>query len=214
MNYKEIIETIYSDTKNIDDPGQVASYIPELARTNPDKFGIHLATVGEDDFGIGDYQEKFSLQSIAKVLSLCLAYRILGSSLWKRVGVEPSGTPFNSLVQLEADNGIPRNSFINAGALVVCDVLISHLKNPKEDFIAFIRNLAKNGQLDYSQRIVDSEKSAGYRNIALCNFIKSFGNIYNDPEEVLDFYFNMCSLEMDCRELSKTFYFWQMGAKN
>lgn len=113
------------------------------------------------------------------MLSLTLTYKILGENIWERLGVEPSGTPFNSLVQLETDKGIPRNPFINAGALVICDILISELQNPKADFLKFIRETWGNPTLNYSESIAVSEKSAGFRNIALCNFIKSFGNIKN-----------------------------------
>ena len=207
MNYKRIIEGIYEKIKNIKDTGQIASYIPELANISPDNFGVYISTIEGFEFGVGNFADKFSIQSIAKVLSLCIAYEILEEKIWERLGVEPSGTSFNSLVQLETDNGIPRNPFINAGAMVICDILITHLENPKEDFLNFIRNLSDNPDLQYSEKIADSEKSVGYRNIALCNFIKSFGNMDNEPSEVLDFYFNMCSLEMDCKELSKTFLF-------
>ncbi|MCB0748151.1 MAG: glutaminase, partial [Ignavibacteriae bacterium] len=155
----------------------------------------------------GNCYDKFSIQSIAKVLSLCMAYRILDKKIWERVGVEPSGTAFNSLVQLEADNGIPRNPFINAGAIVISDILISNLENPKEDFLNFVRSISNNSEINYSDKIAKSEKKVGFRNIALCNFIKSFGNIQNEPSDVLDFYFDLCSLEMNCKELSDLFLF-------
>jgi len=130
------------------------------------------------------------------VFSLCLAYKLLDEEIWKRVGVEPSGTSFNSLIQLENDNGIPRNPFINAGAIVISDILLSNLDNPKDDLLAFIKSLSVNKDINYSSKVSASEKSIGYRNIALCNFIKSLGNIENEPNEVLDFYFDLCSLEL------------------
>ncbi|MCI2229811.1 glutaminase [Polaribacter sp. MSW13] len=207
MNFKEIIQETYQKVKNIDDNGQLASYIPELANVNSDNFGIHISTIDQINFGQGNCYDKFSIQSISKVLSLCLAYRILGEKIWDRIGVEPSGTAFNSLVQLEVDNGIPRNPFINAGAIVISDILLSNLKNPKEDFLAFVRNISNNSEINYSRKIAESEKSIGFRNVALCNFIKSFGNIDNEPSKVLDFYFDLCSLEMNCKELSELFLF-------
>lgn len=211
MDYKNIIKTVYQKINSIENKGALASYIPELATVDAENFGVHLSTIQNKAIGWGQYDVKFSIQSIAKVLSVCLAYKINGEKIWERLGVEPAGTAFNSLVQLETDNGIPRNPFINSGALVICDILIRDLKNPKEDFINFIRHLSDNPTLTYSTKIADSEKSIGYRNIALCNFIKSFGNIENNPEEVLDFYFNMCSLEMNCQELTKTFLFLANG---
>jgi len=207
VNFKEIIQEIYQQINNIDDKGQLASYIPELANIDSEKFGIHISTIDQVNFGLGNCYDKFSIQSIAKVLSLSLAYSILGEKIWERLGVEPSGTAFNSLVQLEADNGIPRNPFINAGAIVVSDILLSNLENPKEDFLAFVRSISNNSELNYSNKIASSEKSAGFRNTALCNFIKSFGNIQNKPSDVLDFYFDLCSLEMNCKELSELFLF-------
>ena len=207
MNFEDIIQETYLLVKNTEDKGQLASYIPELAHVNPNKFGIHISTVDQQSYGTGDYTDRFSIQSIAKVLSLSLAYRMVGEKIWERLGVEPSGSAFNSLVQLEKDNGIPRNPFINAGALVISDILLSKLVKPKEDFLAYVRSLSNNDTLDYSPRIAASEKSVGFRNTALCNFIKSFGNIKNDPADVLDFYFDLCSLEMNCQELSSLFLF-------
>lgn len=213
MKLEEIITEVYHQVKTIKDKGQVASYIPELAHVDTEKFGVHISTIEKMNFGVGDYQVKFSIQSIAKVLSLSMAYGFLGEKIWDRLGVEPSGTAFNSLVQLEADNGIPRNPFINAGALVISDILISHLDHAKEDFLQFVRNLSNLPELNYSSKIASSEKVVGFRNVALCNFIKSFGNIENDPDEVLDFYFNICSLEMNCQELSETFLFLANNGK-
>jgi glutaminase len=206
-NYKKIIKDIYLDLKNIDDFGKVANYIPELGSVSDDNFGVHITTITHKHFGVGNATDKFSIQSIAKILTLTLAYKLEGEKLWERVDVEPSGNPFNSFLQLETDHGKPRNPFINAGAIVVCDILISHLKNPKEDFLEFCKEISNNASLNYSDKVAQSEKISGFRNIALCNFIKSFGNITNDIEEVLDFYFYTCSLEMSCKELSQIFLF-------
>jgi len=178
-----------------------------LAFVDPSNFGVAITTIDKESFGVGDFDKKFSVQSITKILSLTLAYKFEGIKLWDRVDVEPSGNPFNSLLQLEADLGKPRNPFINAGAIVVCDVLVSHLNNPKEDFLDFCKDISNIPTLKYNEKVAQSEKSSGYRNVALCNFIKSFGNIKNDVDVVLDFYFHMCSLEMTCKELSKIFLY-------
>ena len=207
MDYQRIFEEINEEIKNDAPCGEVASYIPELGRVDPNKFGVHLTTVNGEHYSFGDSDEKFSIQSIAKVLSLAMAYNMEGEALWERVGVEPSGTPFNSLVQLEYDMGIPRNPFINAGALVIADILVSHLANPKEELIRFVREVSGNNEIDYCTRIAESEKSMGYRNAALINLMKSFGNIKNDIDVVMDFYLNLCSIEMTCKELSRTFLF-------
>ena len=207
MDYKKIFSEIPLQLRQMDDKGTVASYIPELGNVNPDKFGIHLTTIDNQNYSLGDADEKFSIQSISKVLSLCMAFDMEKDRLWNRVGVEPSGSPFNSLVQLEYEKGIPRNPFINAGALVICDVLVSRLSHPKRDFLEFIRRISGNSTLSYSPRVVTSEKSTGYRNLALISLMKDCGNIKNDIEIVLDLYFHLCSIEMSCRELSHAFLF-------
>ena len=213
MNFKEVIKEVFEKISSIEDKGEVASYIPELATIDSKNLGVHISTISQENFGLGNFRKKFSIQSIAKVLSLCLAYKILGERIWTRLGVEPSGTGFNSLIQLENDNGIPRNPFINAGAIVISDILLSNLENPKEDLLHFIRSLSPDQDINYSKKIAASEKSTGYRNIALCNFIKSFGNIENEPEKVLDLYFDLCSLETSCKHLSKLFLFLANNGK-
>ena len=207
MDIKEIVKNLYDKIKSIDDKGNLASYIPELENVNSECFGVHISTIDNLNFGVGNCYDKFSIQSIVKVLSLTMAYRLLGEKLWERVNVEPSGTAFNSLIQLEVENGKPRNPFINAGAIVVADILLSNLKNPKTDFLNFVKNLSNSKDVRFSSKIANSEKNVGYRNTAMCNLMKSFGNIENEPSEVLDFYFNICSLEMCCEELSNVFLF-------
>ena len=207
MPYQQIINEIYHQIKSEENLGQVASYIPELSKINPESFGVHLVAKNLQEFGSGDRYTKFSVQSIAKVLTLSLAYRLLGNKIWKRVGVEPSGTAFNSLIQIELNNGMPRNPFNNGGAMVVADMLVTELQNPEEDFLQFIRGINGNANINYSKPIFYSEKSVGYRNVAICNFIKSFNHLNNEPERVLDFYFTMCSLEMTCQDLARTFMF-------
>lgn len=210
-NYRKIIENAYNITRPLKDEGKLATYIPELANVNPAKFGVHMNKVDGTNFGIGDNLEKFSIQSIAKVFSLALAVKFLGEKIWTRIDVEPSGTKFDSLLLLETYKGIPRNPFVNSGAIVICDILISHLEDARKEFLEFVRDLSDIPDLTYSDKIADSEKATGYRNVALCNFIKSFGNIKNEPAKVLDFYFDMCSLEMNCQQLAHSFTFLANG---
>lgn len=212
-DYRSIIENAYNLTNAIKEEGKLATYIPELANVDPNMFGVHMMPLEGTDCGMGNNLEKFSIQSIAKVLSLALAYQQVGEKLWERIDVEPSGTKFDSLILLETHHGIPRNPFVNSGAIVVCDILISELGNARQEFLQFVRDLSDLPALNYSDKIADSEKSNGYRNAALCNFLKSFGNIQNEPEEVLDFYFDMCSLEMNCKELAQTFTFLANGGQ-
>ncbi|MGH2667370.1 glutaminase [Flavobacterium sp.] len=213
MDFPSILQEIYQEAKTLPAIGNVASTIPELAKVNPDKFGIHLTTIDGEDFGIGDSNEKFSIQSVSKALTVAMAFTFLDEKIWERVGVEPSGNPFNSLVQLEYEKGIPRNPFINAGALVIADMLISELKEPKQEFLNFIRIISGSPTIDYNLKVAKSEKETGFRNAALAHFLKSFGNINNDVETVLDFYFHQCSLEMTCKELSHSFFFFANEGK-
>ncbi len=213
MNYQKIINGIFKEVSECKDNGIVASYIPALKKVNPNKFGVSLCTIKNDCFGVGDFEEKFSIQSISKVFTLTLALKLIGVKLWKRVDVEPSGDPFNSLVQLEFEKGIPRNPLINSGALVVCDVLISELKNPKKELLQFVQKLANNKNINYNLEVMQSETEHGFKNAAHVNLMKSFNNIENDVDEVLDLYYHMCSLEMTCSELATSFLIFSNGGK-
>ncbi|EMR01135.1 glutaminase [Cesiribacter andamanensis] len=205
MNYQQILDEIYKEAKVFKGQGELASYIPELARVDPLKYGIHLATIEGAEFAVGDSQEPFSIQSISKVLSLALVLPLIGEMLWERVGVEPSGNPFNSIVQLEYENGIPRNPFLNAGALVMADILISRFDDPKREFLQFVRRLAGNETIQYDEEVAASEKATGYVNASLINMMKSYGNINNEIDSVLDFYYHQCSIAMSCQDLARAF---------
>jgi len=186
----------------------VARYIPELAKIDPDKLGIALKTIDGVLYVAGDANESFSIQSISKVFATSLVFSVIGDDLWRRVGKEPSGSSFNSLVQLEYENGIPRNPLINAGAIVVADMMIDILTNPEKDFLSFIRRLAGDQNIQFDEKVKNSEKDTGFRNVALANFMKSFGNIHNHVDDVLDIYFMMCSVSMSCTQLANAFLFF------
>ncbi len=211
IDYQHIFDDISHELKSFDEQGEVASYIPELKNVDPQKFGAHLTTIENEHFSFGDSTEKFSIQSISKVLSLSLALKICGDKVWDRVGVEPSGSAFNSLVQLEYEKGIPRNPLINAGAIVICDILVEYLDDPKSEVLDFIRGITGLSSIGYSQKVAESERRTGYRNYSLVNLMKDFGNIHNDTETVLDLYFTLCSIEMTCKELAQTFLFLASG---
>ena len=136
MDYQEILSEITAEIEPLRGVGRQADYIPALAKVNPDRFGVFLTTTDGKEIGLGDVDEPFSIQSVTKVFSLAMALSRMGEELWARVGKEPSGSAFNSLIQLELDHGVPRNPFINAGAIVVSDILMSHLDNPETDYLA------------------------------------------------------------------------------
>jgi glutaminase len=184
--------------------GRVASYIPQLARVDPMKFGIAVVTAEGAVHVAGDADEPFSIQSISKVFTLTLALGRVGDTLWRRVGREPSGNAFNSIAQLERENGVPRNPFINAGAIVVTDVVLSG-HPPKEalgDIVQFMRFLGGNEEIVVDKAVAQSETATGYRNVALANYMKAFGNIENPPEMTLGVYFHQCAIAMSCRDLA------------
>lgn len=205
MDYQEILEEVDAEVHKLKTQGRVADYIPELAHVPKEKFGIYLLTLDDQSYQVGDYAEKFSVQSISKVFMLALAVAECRESVYERVGIEPSGDPFNSLVQLEYEEGIPRNPFINAGALVVTDMLLSNFKDAKTEFLDYVNRLVGQEDIVYNEKVAASEKKCGFKNAAMINLIKSFGNIQNDVNEVLDLYFDFCSLEMNCMELAKAF---------
>ncbi len=205
MDYQGIIEAIAEQVQPEFGKGKVADYIPALAQVPAHKFGIALHTRSGDTFRVGDAEEQFSIQSISKVFALAQAYPIVGEALWSRVGMEPSGNPFNSLVQLEYEKGIPRNPFINAGALVITDMLIEHFPNPKARMLDFIRKLSGSDDIYYDYEVARSERAFGFTNAALVNFMKSHHNIKAPVEQVLDVYFHQCSVAMSCQELASAF---------
>ncbi len=206
IDLQSIINKIYNDLTSQKNKGIVASYIPELSKQDSNSFGIHLRHINGDTFSVGDWQTSFSIQSISKVLTLSKAISLVDNNIWKRLDVEPSGNPFNHLSLLEQENGIPRNPLINSGAIVVADILLSHLKNPKADFLNYVRVLADDDSITYDEKVAASEKKTGFKNYAIANLLKSFGNLKNNVEDVLDFYFHQCALKMSCEQLVKTFY--------
>ncbi|MCH8533897.1 MAG: glutaminase [Flavobacteriaceae bacterium] len=205
MDYQGILNIIEKQLQHTTITGKVADYIPQLAKVDPNQLGMYLKCTNGEEFYFGNYNTNFSIQSISKVYTLALAKEIVGDDLWERVGVEPSGNPFNSLTQLESENGVPRNPFINAGSIVVADCLLSTLENPKEDFLKFVQKIGEDDSIQYNPNVAQSEKKHGYRNVALINYMKSLNNIENEPEKVLDFYYDQCSLDMTCEQLAKSF---------
>lgn len=206
-DYQAILDDIRDEVQPLLQHGHVADYIPRLAKVPRGKFGMAAVTLDGHLYQTGDAAEAFSVQSISKVYTLTLALQSIGDGLWRRVGREPSGNAFNSLVQLELENGLPRNPFINAGALVVADVVLAAGREPRADLLALVRRCSGNATLRDDPQVATSEKANGFRNAALANFIRSFGNLDHPIDEVLDFYFYQCSLAMSCVDLARGFLF-------
>ncbi|MGE4383538.1 MAG: glutaminase [Arcobacter sp.] len=215
MNYQAILEEIEREILPLFGEGKVADYIPALANVNPNQFSISLQMFDGTSFGVGEVNKKFSIQSISKVFTFTLALNYYGKELYKRVGHEPSGNPFNSLVQLEYENGIPRNPFINAGAIVTADSLVSIYKNDTfNQILEFIRTVANDDTINFDEEIFHSELEHGFRNYALINMIKSFGNIHNEIDDVIKTYFKQCSIMMSPAQLAKSMLFLANHGEN
>jgi glutaminase len=199
-----VVRDIAAEMAAVVERGEVAQYIPPLARVDPQQFGICVVTANGAVHAAGDSDVAFSIQSVSKVFALTMALGKVGDALWQRIGREPSGTAFNSIVQLERENGIPRNPFINAGALVVADInLAGHV--PREalgELLRFVRYLADDDGIIIDDAVARAEQETGFRNIALANYMKAFGNIMHAPELTLGVYFHQCAIAMSCRQLA------------
>jgi glutaminase len=201
---QNIIDGIVAQLALVGDKGKVASYIPQLARVNPDQFAISIALPNGEIYNAGCAQTLFSIQSVSKVFTLTLALGKLGESLWHRVGREPSGDPFNSIVQLEHEHGKPRNPFINAGAIAVADVIMQG-HQPKEalaEILQFVRFLANDESIAIDEKVARSENETGDRNASLAHFMASFGHFQNPVDAVLGTYFHHCSIAMNTQQLA------------
>ncbi len=189
--------------------GTTAQYIPALAQVDINKFGASIVTLDGEVATFGDAQEQFSVQSIAKTLMLAESLNTIGDTLWNRVNHEPSGNTFNSIVQLEIEKGIPRNPFINAGALVLSDVMLGK-STPylqQKIFLSKIRDLSQDESIDIDYGVAKSEIEHAFRNTSLLSFMKSFNNIDNTIDDVLKLYCHICSLSMNCLQMARTFLF-------
>lgn len=204
LNLARVVREIADEMRQRPDRGEVASYIPELARVDPNAFGLVVIDAEGNVAAGGDSETPFSIQSISKVFTLTLALGKAGDRLWRRVGREPSGSPFNSIVQLERERGIPRNPFINAGAIAVTDVILSG-HQPREalgEILRFMQFLAQDPSITIDKSVAASEQRTGYRNAALANYMKSFGVLENPVDFTLGVYFHHCAIAMSCRQLA------------
>lgn len=182
--------------------GKVATYIPALARVPAEKLAIAVSCVDGRNAFAGDADEAFSIQSVSKLFTLLMAMGLRGNALWRRVGREPSGNPFNSLVQLEYEKGLPRNPFINAGAHVTTDCIVADHADPKQTILDRVRKLAGAPDIQFDLEVAASERAHGHWNAAIANFLKANGNLESPVDAVLDAYFHQCSIAMSCRELA------------
>ena len=206
-DYQRVLNEITQEVKPLLSQGKVADYIPALAEVDLEQFSIAIYTTEGEIFCAGDCEQRFTIQSVSKVMTLTLALQRYGDELWSRVGKEPSGTAFNSLTQLEFEKGIPLNPFINAGAIVTCDALYSRLSAPMHSMLETFRDLSGNRSIVIDKQVANSEYEFRHRNAAMAHLMKSFGNFENEVDDVLWSYFNFCAIELNCIELAKAYNF-------
>ncbi|AQU82720.1 MULTISPECIES: glutaminase [unclassified Halomonas] len=201
---QELLNNIVAELAEETERGKVADYIPQLAHVDPSQFAISLATVEGERFSAGCATTPFSIQSISKVFTLTIALGKMGDALWSKVGREPSGDPFNSIVQLEHEGGKPRNPFINAGAIAVVDaIMMGH--EPKEtlgEILSFVRYIADDNSICFDHQVAASEMQHKDRNASLAHFMKAFGHLRHDVDKVIGTYFHQCAIAMSCEQLA------------
>jgi glutaminase len=202
LEYERVLDRVAGAVRAVLGSGRVPDQIPALAGADPHMFGLAVATAGGEVRGVGEWRRRFSIQSISKVFTLALVIEKDGEALWTRVGREPSGTSFNSLVQLEYEHGIPRNPFINAGALVVTDRLLTLTGDAYGAVERFLRTECACPEIASDQEVASSEAEHGHRNAALAHFLASYGNLENPVDSVLDHYVRHCAIAMSCAELA------------
>ncbi|WIV13858.1 glutaminase A [Proteiniborus sp. MB09-C3] len=202
----DLLSKIIEKNRHLTSKGKVASYIPALERVNPEYLGICIADMKGKLHLAGDYGQKFTLQSISKTISLMLAIIDNGTEkVFNKVGMEPTGDAFNSIVKLEIISpSKPLNPMINAGAIAVASLIKG--EGPEEKFnrlLALFRKICQNEKLGINKEVYLSEKETGNRNRALAYFMKDVGIIDGDVEDVLDVYFRQCSIEVDCVDVAR-----------
>jgi len=214
MDYTKILEEIYYEITPLLSKGKVAGYIPELKRVNKEQFGMAVITNEGDEYIIGSAEKYFSIQSVSKVFTFAMAYKEFGARIWKRVGKEPSGTKFNSLILLESEKGIPRNPFINAGAIVIADMLHKKYRYPMNEVLKFVRELSGNPNITFNTSIRNSELKNANVNYALTYLMKAHNNIKSDVRYLIDFYTSHCAIEMTCVDLARSFRLFSQDGRN
>jgi len=206
MTLQNLIDSTAASVAPLVGEGKVADYIPALASVDPQQFAMAVHTVDGQTYSTGHSDRGFSIQSVSKVLSLTLALKHHGKQLWRRVGMEPSGDPFNSLVQLEHECGVPRNPLINAGAILVADAMLDVYDDPIDAILSLIKQQT-GSRPTIDAEVAASEKATGFRNEAMASLMKSFGNLKHPVADVLDVYFRQCSIVLNCEEMARVFAF-------
>ena len=197
-----ILENAIRIGKGVIRYGSVASYIPELAKADKNKLGICLYTIDGNQFETGNTEDRFTIQSISKVMALCLALETFGAEfVFDHVGVEPSGEAFNSLVELDNRSNRPFNPMINSGAITVASLLVNHYSI--EDMQKYMQEVCEDPEIAIDEAVFQSEMATCARNKAIAYLLKSKDIIDTDVEESVTFYTKMCSMSVNARDLAR-----------
>lgn len=203
---KNFLESLIENNKHYVEHGKLASYIPELEKANKEDLGIYIVTLDGKEVGAGEYEKKFTIQSISKVITLMIAILDNGKDrVFSRVGVEPTGDSFNSIVSLERKpSKKPFNPMVNSGAILTTSLIEGNSEEEKfERILEFTRKVIGNEDIKLNEDVYLSEKETGDRNRALAYFMKSNGVIEGDIDNILDLYFKQCSLEVNAKDLAR-----------
>ncbi|HHW71843.1 MAG TPA: glutaminase A [Firmicutes bacterium] len=203
FDYAALLEEVLNECRSQAERGQLATYIPELRKGNPRHAGIALQTA-TGFFEAGDTRVEFTLQSISKVLSLLVAIEERGpEAVFAKVGAEPTGDPFNSIMKLEMAERKPPNPMINAGAIAVCSLIPGSSVEERFARIAGLLERILDRPVAIDEAVYRSEKETAHRNRALAHFLKDINCLEGDVEEVLDLYFRQCSILVNCADLAR-----------
>lgn len=201
----DVLNDLEANMRSASERGRVADYIPELSRIDPRQFAVSVCLSDGTQFDRGDASVQFSIQSVSKVFTLAMALGRFGDELWMRVGREPSSNAFNSVVDLELEQGKPRNPFVNAGAIVVTDSVLSG-RSPEQaltEILCFVRSAVDDDEIYIDEAVAKSENRTGHRNWSLAHFLKSSKNLNHSCDETLGTYFHQCAIEMSCSQLAR-----------
>ncbi|NMA86979.1 MAG: glutaminase A [Tissierellia bacterium] len=207
---ENLLNKLIEKNKPLTKYGKVADYIPALSYANPNELGICIMDINGNIYCSGDYNKKFTIQSISKIMALVLAIEDNGEEeVFKKVGVEGSDEPFNSIYKLDLPHGKkPANPMINSGAIVTTSLIHGNGDEKFNRLLELIRNILGDNTINYNEEVYKSEKETGDKNRAMAYLLKSKGLIEGNVEEILDSYFKQCSIEIDCIDLAKLGHFF------
>ena len=213
----QTLSALVEKARKLSFEGKVANYIPALQKESPDHLSCAIAYPEGDCFSAGDINKKFTLQSISKIITLALVLMDYGPErVFHRVGMEPTGDPFNSIIKLETSSKAkPLNPMINAGALAVTSMIKGSSAEEKVEYIMnFVKKLTNEPEIDYCEEVAISEFTTSFLNRSLCFFMKGDGVIHGNVEEIMEVYTKQCAIRLNCLQLARVGLVFAMDGRN